>query len=88
MENRKKRGGRSKGTPNKLTSELRQAIKNVVSNQMENLERDMKRLTPYQRLDLTIKLMGYCLPKLQPSETDKVDDNKIEVVFVQGKTIL
>ena len=86
MENRTKKGGRQKGTPNKTTNELRNAIKNIVDSQMETIEQDIKKLTPFQRIDLTIKLMQYCLPKVVPS--NDIVDNKIEVIFQKGKTIL
>ena len=31
-------GGRTKGTPNKLTKELRELLKNILYNEMEKIE--------------------------------------------------
>lgn len=88
MNNRKKHGGRKLGTPNKTTSELRQTIKAIIESQFENIINDIELLKPYQRLDIITKLLPYAIPKLLPNEDDKIENEKIEVVFVQGKTIL
>lgn len=88
MNNRKKSGGRQLGTPNKTTKELRQTIKAIIESQFENIINDIELLKPYQRLDIITKLLPYAIPKLLPNENDKIENEKIEVVFVQGKTIL
>lgn len=88
MKNRKKYGGRQLGTPNKTTSELRQTIKAIIESQFENIINDIELLKPYQRLDIITKLLPYAIPKLMPNQNDKIENEKIEVVFVEGKTIL
>ena len=60
----KKYGGRKKGTPNKLTKELRSILKDVVYNELENIEERMDQLEPKQRIELIIKLMPYVFPKI------------------------
>jgi len=52
----KKFGGREKGTPNKLTAELRSALKDVLYDEIEQIP---------HRLELLIKLMPYVFPKVQ-----------------------
>ena len=42
----KKYGGRKKGTPNKLTKELREVLKNVLYNEIENIEESLESLEP------------------------------------------
>ena len=88
MNNRKKHGGRKLGTPNKTTAELRQTIKAIIESQFENIINDIALLKPYQRLDIITKLLPFAIPKLMPNENDKIENEKIEVVFVEGKTIL
>jgi hypothetical protein len=61
----KKHGGREKGTPNKLTKELRSILKVVIYNELENIEERLDKLDPKQRIDLMIKLMPYIFPKLE-----------------------
>lgn len=60
-----KYGGRKKGTPNKLTKELRSVLKEVIYNELENIEEQLDELEPKQRLELVIKLMPYVFPKME-----------------------
>jgi len=83
---KQKFGGRQKNTPNKLTSELRNLVKVIVSNQLENIETDLKKIKPHQRVELIIKLMNFIIPK-QNSITGN-EGEKIEFIITQGKTIL
>ena len=55
-----KYGGRQKGTPNWLTKELRTLLKNILYQDLEEIQ---ERLKPKERLELLIKLMPYVLPK-------------------------
>ena len=61
----KKHGGREKGTPNKLTKELRSVLKEVIYNELENIEERLDELEPKQRLELVVKLMPYVFPKME-----------------------
>ena len=61
----KKHGGRQKGTPNKLTKELRSILKEVVYNELENIEERLDQLEPKQRLELVVKLMPFVFPKME-----------------------
>ena len=61
----KKYGGRQKGTPNKLTKELRSILKEVVHNELINIEERLDQLEPKHRVELIIKLMPYVFPKME-----------------------
>ena len=60
----KKFGRREKGTPNRLTKELRTILKNVLYNELENIEELLDSLEPKERLKLVIKLIPFILPKV------------------------
>ena len=60
----KKFGGRKKGTPNKMTKELRSTLKDVLFHEIEEIEDRLDLLDPKDRLELLIKLMPYALPKV------------------------
>ena len=62
----KKHGGRTKGTPNKLSKELRASLKNVLSNEVEKLPEHFEQLEPKERIELLIKIMPYAMPKVKP----------------------
>jgi hypothetical protein len=60
----KKTGGRAKGTPNKITIELRATLKSVIAGELETLPQTLGELPPKERIDLVIKLLPFCMPKV------------------------
>jgi hypothetical protein len=63
---RKKTGGRQKGTPNKITSEIRDKISILVSGTIDSI--DINTLTHYQKVKLLNSLCQYVIPKLQSAD--------------------
>ena len=59
-----KYGGRQKGTPNRITKELRSVLKDVLYEEIEALQERLDTLNPKERVELLIKLMPYALPKV------------------------
>jgi hypothetical protein len=59
-----KYGGRQKGTPNKLTKELRTVLKDILYQELEQIQERLDALKPKERVELLIKLMPYALPKV------------------------
>lgn len=66
--------GRKLGTPNKITRELRTALKNILSREIELLPELFDALPPRDRIELLSKLMPYALPKVE-SETYELSEN-------------
>jgi hypothetical protein len=64
----KKYGGRKSGTPNKLTKELRIALKNVLYHEIELLPKHFEKLESKDRIELLTKLLPYALPKVEPEK--------------------
>ena len=62
----KKFGGRRKGTPNRLSKELRDALKALVDHELENLSDHLESLTPKERVEVLLKLLPFVLPKINP----------------------
>lgn len=62
---RVKTGGRTKGTPNKITSELRDSLKQIIDGELISLSNRLEQLEPKERVELLIKLLPYILPKVQ-----------------------
>ena len=60
----KKYGGRQKETPNILTKELRSVLKDIVYQELEQIQKCLELLESKERLELLIKLMPYVLPKV------------------------
>ena len=59
-----KYGGRQKGTPNKLTKELRSILKNILFQELEQIQAHLDSLNSKDRIELLIKLLPYILPKV------------------------
>ena len=59
-----KYGGRKKGTPNRITKELRSLLKDVMYDEIGALQDRLDALNPKERVELLIKLMPYALPKV------------------------
>jgi vacuolar-type H+-ATPase subunit E/Vma4 len=66
MANREKHGGRSQGTPNVITREIREVLKRIISNELDQLEETLSGMDPAKRLEVVIKLIPYVLPKVEP----------------------
>ena len=62
--------GRPLGTPNKVTMDLRTWIKNIVENNMQQLEKDLQALEPKDRWNIIEKLLNYAVPKIQSIEAN------------------
>lgn len=60
-----KSGGRTKGTPNKLTKELRTILKDVIAGELEELPYHLEQLDSKTRIELLAKLLPYAMPKVE-----------------------
>jgi hypothetical protein len=62
----KKFGGRTVGTPNKLTKEIREVFKALMVEQMEAIPGLLNSIdNPEKKLDFLIKLLPFILPKVE-----------------------
>lgn len=78
--------GRPRGKPNKITSELRQKLKNVIEAEFEKLPELLKELPPEERIPLLIKLLPFCLPKVESVYPEWGEPNPLKpVANTKGK---
>ena len=61
----KKYGGRQKGTPNKLTKEIRTVLKDLIYKELDEIKEHLDSLEPKQRIEIVIKLIPYVLLKVE-----------------------
>lgn len=80
-----KTGGRTKGTPNKDTRELRERISELIDMHFDRLSDDLLSLQPKERIEAMTKLLEYSLPKLQRMEMDTGDISQ-QIIFNEVKT--
>jgi len=75
--------GRGKGTPNKLTGEMREALAAILGNEIEQLPKMLDELNPGPRLEIIIKLLEFALPRLKSIETTIEQKNKSDIELGQ-----
>jgi hypothetical protein len=75
--------GRPKGTPNRTTTEIRDAFQQLVSGNLEQLQEDLANLEGFQRVKLIIELSKFVIPTLRATELKASEDgfNPITISF-------
>lgn len=67
--------GRPKGKPNKATAELKTWITELIDNNRDQLEIDLKSMQPKERWQIIERLMQYTTPKIQSTQVQMTDTN-------------
>lgn len=86
-----RRGGRSPGTPNKVTQEFRETVRRLLEDNSENFGRWLTTVAegdgsengkpdPAKALDLIAKLAEYAAPKLNRTEVSGPDGKAFDTV--------
>ena len=70
-----KTGGRQKGTPNKVTNEIKLKFETLLNSNLTTLQSDFDKLTPRNRIHYILELAKYVIPTLRAQEIDLHTDN-------------
>lgn len=65
-----KTGGRETGTPNRLTSEIRTVLKDMLFNELQSLPDRLDKLPDKNRIEILLRLMPFVCPKVDPVNSD------------------
>ena len=65
-----KTGGRQKGTPNKITGTLKDFVSEMIDANRDQMQQDLKALSPKDRLLILERFLQYTLPKQQAATAD------------------
>lgn len=65
-----KSGGRQKGTPNRVTKDVREWLSKLINKSRRQIERDLQELEPKDRVIMLERLMQYVVPKQQAIKAD------------------
>ena len=76
--------GRPRGRQNKVTVTMKVWIQGLVSDNLEQLKKDLGDLDPRDRWNIVEKLMGYITPKLQSLDTQE----QIRLEYLELETLL
>lgn len=77
MATGQKTGGRTKGTPNRNTHEIREQFQFLINDNLEQLNEDLKALEPKDRLKAIIDLSKFVLPTLKATELSTANGEDI-----------
>lgn len=59
--------GKPKGATNHTTRQVKQVLADIVTNELDNITTLLEQVTPYERLQIIVKLLPYVAQKdLQP----------------------
>lgn len=79
---RTKYGGRQKGTPNRISSSIREHLKVILEECIDTIE--LEQLSSSERLKLIQMCLQYTVTKPKP-EYEPVDKRLFEIVIVDSK---
>ena len=65
-----KTGGRQAGTPNKVSGSLKEFIADLLNNNREQMQEDLKALRPKERVAAYLSMLQYVVPKQQAVSAD------------------
>lgn len=77
-----KTGGRTKGTVNKTTSELREKFSLLLANNFDKLQSDIDLLEPKDRIKTILELAKFVVPTLRAIELSTENENEINPVVI------
>ena len=73
-------GGRTKGTSNKDTAEIRNSFQSLIENNLKQLEQDLKGLEPKDRVKAILELSKFVIPLLKATEITEFKERSIEPI--------
>ena len=77
--------GRPKGTPNKITAELREQFKQLLENNLDKMQNDIDQLDSKDRLKVMLELSKFVIPTLKATEFKQDIGHTIEPTIFQFK---
>ena len=65
-----KTGGRQAGTPNKVSGSLKEFVVDLLNDNREQMQKDLKALKPKERVAAYLSMLQYVVPKQQAVSAD------------------
>ena len=77
------RSGRKSGSTNKTTTEIRKKYLELIENNFEQLEADLKSLRASERVKAIIELSKFILPTLKATEMSLNNETKFQAIEIE-----
>lgn len=78
-----RQNGRTPGTQNKTTKEIRETFKNLLESNLEQIQNDLNELDPKDRIMFLLKLTSFVIPTLRSIEVNEMNIKDIEPIIIQ-----
>lgn len=75
-----KTGGRQAGTPNKVTSSVRDWLQQIIDGNRKKFEADLETLEPVDRVKVISNLLQYIVPKVQSVSPEEALENELQKI--------
>lgn len=75
MQFKENNPGRPKGAKNKVTNDIKLKFETLLTDNLENIQSDLDKLTPRWRVHYILELSKYVIPTLKAQEIDLHTDN-------------
>ena len=80
------KAGRPKGSMNKATAEIREKYLQLIQNNFETLETDLKTLRSAERIKAIIELSKFILPTLKATEMNLNSTDNFKPILIEWKS--
>ncbi len=75
-------GGRTAGTSNKTTAEIRETFATLLENNLDALQSDIDDLKPNERIKVLLDLATFIIPKMRSVEVSQQEQEQLKpIVF-------
>ena len=74
----KNKGGRPKGSGNRLTAEIKLRISDLIKMNWDQAEADLRKMTPQDRWTVLLKLMPCVTPQLRSIDATVLAANQVD----------
>ena len=78
-----RQNGRQTGSQNKTTKEIRETFKNLLESNLEQIQNDLNKLDPKDRIMFLLKLSSFVIPTLRSIEVNEMNVKDIEPIIIQ-----
>ena len=79
------RGGRPVGSKNNATTEIRKKYQELIENNFEQLEKDIKGMRGTERVKALIEMSKFILPTLKATEMSLSNETKFQAIEIELK---
>tara|TARA_R100001460_G_scaffold1721_2_gene6256 strand:- start:1583 stop:1873 length:291 start_codon:yes stop_codon:yes gene_type:complete len=80
------KNGRPKGSKNKNTTAIRERFQELIEDNYEQLEKDLRAMRASERVKAIIDLAKFVLPTLKATEVDLTTSNNFQPITIEWKS--